>query len=941
MGDIQIQRGSGTTISGLMGMRRTGFAAALLSVCVLAACSDGGAQRHLDSGKEHLGRNEISSALIDFKNAVKAAPDQAEAHFLLGVALRRSADPEGARIEFRKALSLGYPPAVVVRELGPMLVESGAADMAIALLGEFPASQLGDAAEIEAIRAQALLASGKAEEAANLLQAGDPRKTPSIAVGQAKLALDRGDIPTAIGIVEKVLAEKPETENAWYLKGLVLSRQNRVDEAMAALEKADARQPGDLRIHAVVIPMLVRSGRIEATQTWLAKLERLRPGALITFYLNAQVASARHEYQTARGFILDFLKTSAEDPTALLLASSIENALGNHTLAEEHLKKVVANLPEYADARRLLAATYVRMGVPFKARGVLDPLLAPARKDFDALLLAADIAREEKRPELAREYLRRARNLERSDALSLTRLGQSLLRAGDVTEGARVLDAAAAIPQPSPIPLEALLAFRVSRGDESGALAAARALDSRLPNSATGRSALGVAHFLRKDWAKARQHFEEALQRNGASVDAVSYLTTLDLMEGQGQKALERLEAMARTNPRSAEVALLLIGTRQKLGGNPVELLEAVERAVARHPLAAALHVIRVDQLLLLGRTRDAVNAGNRARSLLPDDLQVLAALARAQIAAGEISSAIDTYGRLSTLDPRGGRYVLAQAEGYALERNWDAARRTLGALIERDRDHLPALVALTEVSLRAGEHARAATDARRIVNQWPQAPAGHLLLGRALMAAKDLTAAEAALRAGLERTADSRIAAMLVGLASATRGVTGAESEARRWLEKHPGDATVMGAAADAHASARDFAGAVRWYRAALEVVPKHAGFLNNLALSMGRLDDREALAVAERAVAAAPDSGSTLDTLGALRLQFGNASDAVEPLRRAAQLMPRVAVIRANLAEALSRSGKLEEARKELDAAEAIGPTAELRQRLLTLRQALPPTP
>src|SRR4029450_691738 len=77
------------------------------------------------------------------------------------------------------------------------------------------------------------------------------------------------------------------------------------------------------------------------------------------------------------------------------------------------------------------------------------------------------------------------------------------------------------------------------------------------------------------------------------------------------------------------------------------------------------------------------------------------------------------------------------------------------------------------------------------------------------------------------------------------------------------------------------------------------------------------EAVALAEKAHAAAPNSAAVADTLGWALYQKGDLARAEEILTRAAKAAPASGEVRYHLGMVYAKQGKTEDARRELEAA------------------------
>jgi uncharacterized protein (TIGR03790 family) len=130
----------------------------------------------------------------------------------------------------------------------------------------------------------------------------------------------------------------------------------------------------------------------------------------------------------------------------------------------------------------------------------------------------------------------------------------------------------------------------------------------------------------------------------------------------------------------------------------------------------------------------------------------------------------------------------------------------------------------------------------------------------------------------------------------------------------------------------------AMERYRRILEVQPSQTVALNNLAYSLAtrRHMPAEALPLAKRAVAAAPDEPALLDTLGWIQHLAGDDASASKTMAQAVRGGPKVAEIHLHAAIVFAASAMAADARKELGEAIALDPSLKGRVdvRELTLR-------
>ena len=114
------------------------------------------------------------------------------------------------------------------------------------------------------------------------------------------------------------------------------------------------------------------------------------------------------------------------------------------------------------------------------------------------------------------------------------------------------------------------------------------------------------------------------------------------------------------------------------------------------------------------------------------------------------------------------------------------------------------------------------------------------------------------------------------------------------------------------AHERSGDYDQMERDFRAALEIEPDQPQVLNYLGYSMveQKRNLEEALEMIERAVAASPQSGYIVDSLGWVLYRLGRYDEAVLHMERAVELMPVDPVVNDHLGDVYWAVGRQREA-------------------------------
>ncbi len=332
---------------------------------------------------------------------------------------------------------------------------------------------------------------------------------------------------------------------------------------------------------------------------------------------------------------------------------------------------------------------------------------------------------------------------------------------------------------------------------------------------------------------------------------------------------------------------------------------------------AAAIAVIDV----VFGQTQDPLIADLRTRLEAGEAIpfsytpSARAGMAELYLAVGQAvdGEALDTYTLLyaraaAYLDPANTDAILMA--GTVLERldQFDLANAAYRSVPDDSFAAQVAELGRAGALRRAGKTDAAIEVLEALQADNPDYARGHATLGDTLRAA--------------ERHGDA--------IAAYTRALTiYSDEDPVKWL--------VYYTRGIAHHLSDDWTAAEADFRAALALNPNQPGVLNYLGYSMveRNINLDEALDMIERAVAAQPQNGAIVDSLGWVLFQFAKYQEAVGHLETAASLMPVDPIINDHLGDAYWAVGRTIEAHFQWNRALSFEPTdvdaARIRNKLL----------
>ena len=896
---------------------------ALLISLLVAGCGGESPEKMLGSAKDYLAKNDPKAAIIQIKNALQKNPDSPEARYLLGKTLLESGDVVAAEVELRKALVLKHPQDLVLPRLAQAMLGQGQSKK---LIEEFVKVELTDLiprADFLTSMAIAYGAQGNMAALQTNVQAAlaaQPGYAPALIV-QARAKALQGDVDGALGLVEEVIAKRPTDHHAWKLKGdIFLNSRNQPAEALLAYRKAVEVKPDFLDGHVGATTILLQQGKTADAQTQFEPLKKLAPNHPQIKFIEAQLAYQKRDFKAAREIAQQLLKALGDNPKALQLAGAVEFQNNSLVQAEAYLSKALQLAPELALAQRMLIMTYLRLGQIDKAVAMLQPILNKPVSDPELYSIAGQVYLQSGDAKKAQEYFAKASGLDPKDPKKRTALAVAHYKVGQVDAALGELQDIATTDAGITADM-ALISAHLSRKEFDKALKAIDAMEKKQPDKPMAANLRGRTLVAKQDPAGARKSFERALEIDPTFFAAAASLAALDLNEKKPDEAKKRFEAVLAKDPKHTRSLLALAELRARAGGSKDEVVELIGKAVSASPNEAAPRLMLVDFLLRNNDAKQALTAAQSAVSTLPDNAELLEALGRAQHESGDFNQAISTFNRLVAMRPHSAQPLLRLASVQRASGNKDASAASLRKALEVQPNSMEVQRGLILLDVEARRYDAALKVSRDIQKQNPKSAVGFALEGDIYAAQKNWDGAAAAYRTGLKLLSISELATKLHAVLKVAGKQQDADKFSAAWQKDNPRDAAFTFYLGDEAIARKDFATAEKQYAAVVALQPNNAVALNNLAWVMGKLGKDGAVAMAEKAIALAPNQAAFLDTLATLLSAKNEYVRALELQNKALSIQPRNDGFRLNLAKIHLAGGKKDLARKELDELAKLG--------------------
>ena len=898
-------------------------AATLAMALLVSACGSDSPDALLASAQDYLSRNDAPAAIIQLKNVLKDRPDSAKARLLLAQALQATGDIAGAETEFRKAQDLGAAPDEVVPQLAQALLlgkQFGKITTDYALLQRASAPAQ---ASLKTTVAIAWLRQGQEDKFRASIDEALKAKADHVPalIELVRASAQRGNIDEALAGLDKIPRQSSGADEAHKLRGdLLLYGKRDMDAAMVAYRDALQVNPSYLEGQAAVVQLLLLQGKTEAAAEALQGLAKEAPGKPQTLYLQAMLAYAKNDLKAAQEHAQKLVTLTPENFRALELAGMTELRLGANVQAEALLAKALqleAGLPM---ARRGLVTAYVRQGRLDKAMSALPVDVERNDRDPGMMALAGQVYMLHGDVERAQRYFARASNLDPKDPAKRTSLAVSRLASGQGDAALGELQSIAASDDGVVADMALINALLQERKVDQ-ALKAIDALEKKRPADVMPVFLRGRALLLKRDAVGARKAMERVLEIDPNYFPAVGVLAVLDNADKRPDDARARLEAAIKRQPGNVQAHLALVELRQANGADKTELATLLRKVVEAAPSSPLPRLLLAEHHLRHSEPKDALVVAQQAVSALPDNVQLLDVLGRAQSANGEHNQAQASFNRMAALQPQSSLPFLRMASANLIAGDRDAASQNLRKALEIEPKSLEAQQGQVSLAMAAQKPGDALAISRAVQKQRPKEQVGYMLEGEIHAAGKAWDKAADAFRAGLKQVASPELAVRLHDVLLSAAKKPEADRWAAEWSRTQPKDAAFPFYLGNRALTLNELPESLRQFDRVVAIQPDNAAALNNLAWLKGQLGRDGALADAERANALAPNQPAFMDTWAMLLSSANQHERALEMQKKVVQLQPQVLEFKLNLAKIQIKAGNKDAARALLDELSAAG--------------------
>ncbi len=868
------------------------FGCLLAVSLLLAGCSgsDMTAAEHLQRAKQFLAQGDTKAGIIEFKNALRKDPDNAEARWLLGELYLELGAGADAEKELLRARELGVGDEVLLPKLlKAMLIQGKYSELA-----GFDIPQMNDPkaqADALALRGIALFYQKKQEEAEKALRAAlqlDPQSLQAL-VGMARL-VGQKDLKAARAYLDQALTLDEHFVDAWTAMGDLLQLSGEYDKALEAYDKAIANSKGAApNEHLKRATLYIRLKQYDKARKDITYLKKKYPKNAQVLYTEGMLYFYSEQFPQAEAALEEALRLNDKAIWSRYYLGAVQFIQGKQEQARDNLSRFLASLPGYVPARKILALIKLRDREYAEVEKLMRPVVEQIEDDVYALNFLAVALLEQGQTDEAIKLFEKVADLQPESGEARMRLGLGLLLKGDKERAFDTLktaiDADADLYQANAV----LILGYLKDNKLKQARQAAERFVKRKPDSAIAHILLGKVYLASNDTEAAAKAFAKAVELQPGDIVANTHLAALALDNQQYDKAEAYYQAILAKYEKHL-ATLQNLAALEARRGNEEKAKQILQQAIEAHPDAVQPRVLLANKYL-------KENNPERARSVIgellnekPGDPLLLGVMAESLLALKQYDDAVLILKQLIKNSPKNAQAYFKLAQAHARLGQTEAAKEALATALELKPDLLQAKILRAHIALSERDMETARELLAEIKQQQRDTDDIALLEleGAVLADSGKLEEALPLYRKLFDKAPSIETLKRLTRLQWLLGQKALSTQALEQWVGQNPDDVAARLELANNYLMGKQIDAALEQYRKILEQDKNNLLALNNLAWHLRKKNPQQALVYATRASELAPELPGVMDTLAMVLLETGELARAGRMIERALAKRP-----------------------------------------------------
>jgi putative PEP-CTERM system TPR-repeat lipoprotein len=573
---------------------------AIILALILSACSETKtAQQLILSGNNFIQVRDYSSAVIEFKNAIRLEPKNANARFSLGNAYLEQGDFINAEKEFSRSVELGLSFSDVAARMVRVKTHLDKADEVYQLVELSDDLTDSDYMEVLTYAGITSLKQRKIAQGQDYLSQAIAinKNTVYSEIARAYIHYANRDFSQGLVVISDLLKEEKEASEALLIQGHLYYALQEFEYASSAFARYLTYHPQDHKIRFLEVNSLIKAEKFEQANVLTDTILLAFKDSPLALQFKAQLEYQKKDYSAARDYADQAIQHGGDYLGAKIIAGVSSYFLGDVEQAYTKLNAIVDRVPNNLLVKKILAVTKFELGYYADAAENFSSLEGLSSADVQLLKSSSASLMGIGYVDNALSLINKAEKFSPDDAQVAAQKGLMLLSQNDVS-GINSIERAVKLDPSLTYVQVALAVGYLNIGEESKAQKIANLYKDNAEEADVGYVLEGFIYLKKKQSANAKVSFEKALSLNPKNIAGLYNLGLLHKRAVENSKAITYFDQVIFLSPNHKGALKSLVS----IAGNKEYLKEVLPVLIRHHKddnlysTIALAQTLRLDQ---------------------------------------------------------------------------------------------------------------------------------------------------------------------------------------------------------------------------------------------------------------------------------------------------------------------------------------------------------
>ncbi|WP_353517887.1 XrtA/PEP-CTERM system TPR-repeat protein PrsT [Thalassotalea sp. SU-HH00458] len=874
------------------------FLIILLLIFILNGCSQNKTvDDYILSAEEYVEKHQVSSAIVELKNAVRLDPRHPKVRFLLGSLYLKSGEAASAQKELALSLELNGNERLIIPQLLKSMYMQGKNDELIEMENRIKEFSSENQVVVYIYSSIAFMEQKNDVNAKISLEKALDISSDSIykRLGKAYFELHQSNLSAATQVLEEVLNQNDDFSEAIFLLGQLQYMEENYYDAIETLNKYKTIQPSDFRVNFIIAQAMLKNRNYSGAEEQILPILSLAPDHALGNKIKGISRYYLSDYELAKLHLDKSIQNGLNDSESKLMAGISAYQLGKYESAYNYLNSLSDQFDTQHPIYKLTQSLSLILSYSDKNKQALASIAELTQEDAKILTLTSiELLKIGKKNEAKQifKHVSKVKDLNTSLIDKHAVLKKVFDMPGADDELDRVL-----IDSPENMTVNIFhITTLVREGDYDNAILAAKKLVEAKPEDLL--SNLLIASIYRKTGSSenALKYYLKAGNINSSNVSYFLYESELAENRGDIGEAIIYIEKALEKSPDN----ISLLATHLELSvksGNSDNSLKPIAESMKRRPFDPHLTLLYSKALFINKKYSEVIallaetppEKGNNY------DLNYWLFVGESYLRLNKVKEAIEFFTLWTKYEPFNDKSWLTLSLTLERLKNNDVLDVVNNGL-KRNEQSTSLKLMKVKLLLDGKAYESAETLLSTFTKKQQSSARYKGLYGRLLLSKGASINAIENLKAYYDVYSEPKYAVFITAAYYSLKKFDVGTAFMEKHLVENEADLSSQMFLA-MYLTKIDRERAIYHYNKIVDNHPKNIIAINNLAwILFEEKQYTKAEALIERAIEIAPNTPAILDTAGMIKVQLGKKNESIDLFRKAHQLDPTNSEIEAH---------------------------------------------